>query len=105
MTVTAVEDARQAIVDSAITMFARKGYAGASVQHILKATGLSKPTLYYYFKSKAGLFQAILDSAYDKSFRLIKEAVDGKTTCEDRLTAVATAVFDFAEHNRNLMRL
>lgn len=105
MTVTAVEGARQAILDSAIAVFARKGYAGASVQHILQAAELSKPTLYYYFKSKAGLFQAILDSAYDESFRLMKEAVDAKTTCEDRLTAVATAVFDFAEHNRNLMRL
>jgi AcrR family transcriptional regulator len=105
MTVTAVEDARQAILDSAVAIFARKGYAGASVQDILQATGLSKPTLYYYFKSKAGLFQAILDSAYDESFRLMKEAADAKSTCEHRLAAVATAVFDFAEQNRNLMRL
>ncbi len=105
MTVTAVKDARQAILDSAIAIFARKGYAGASIQDILQATKLSKPTLYYYFKSKAGLFQAILDSAYDESFRLMKEAVDAESTCADRLTAVATAVFDFAERNRNLMRL
>lgn len=105
MTVTPVEDARQAILDSAVAIFARKGYAGASVQDILQATGLSKPTLYYYFRSKAGLFQAILDFAYDESFRLMKVAVDATTGCEDRLVAMAAALFDFAVHNQNLMRL
>jgi AcrR family transcriptional regulator len=99
------EDARQTILDSAIATFARKGYAGTSVQDILQATRLSKPTLYYYFDSKAGLFQAILDFAYDESFRLMKEAVEAERGCEDRLVAVAAAVFDFAEHNQNLMRL
>ena len=105
MTTAAVEDARQAILDSAIAIFARKGYAGASIQHILRATGFSKPTLYYYFKSKSGLFQAILDSAYDESFRLMKEAVDAATDCKNQLVAMAAALFDFAVHNQNLMRL
>jgi AcrR family transcriptional regulator len=43
------EAARQIILDSAIEAFARKGYAGTSILDILKLTGLSKPTLYYYF--------------------------------------------------------
>ena len=105
MSKTAIEDARQAILNSAIMIFARKGYAGASVQDILKATGLSKPTLYYYFKSKAGLFRAILDFAYDESFRRMKVAVDAKADCEERLSALAAALFDFAERNQHLMRL
>ena len=98
-------DARQAVLESAIVEFARKGYSGTSVQDILRATGLSKPTLYYYFQSKAGLFRAILGFAYDESFRLVKEAAEREQTCERRLVELATAFFAFAERHQSLMRL
>ena len=93
------------MLESAIAAFARKGYAGTSVQDILRATGLSKPTLYYYFKNKAGLFRSILDFAYDESFRLMNEAVTAPTCCEGRLVAVAAAFFEFAQKNQDLTRL
>ena len=98
-------DTRQIILASAIATFARKGYAGTSVQDILRATKLSKPTLYYYFDSKAGLFRAILDFAYDESFRRMQAAAADQASCEAKLVAVATAMFQFAERNRDLMRL
>ena len=97
--------ARQAVLESAIAEFARKGYAGASVLDILRATGLSKPTLYYYFESKAGLFRAILDFAYDEAFRLMQEGVRGKKSCEEQLVEIASALFTFAEHHQSLLRL
>ncbi len=98
-------DARQKILRSAVITFARKGYAGTSVQDILRAVKLSKPTLYYYFENKAGLFRAILDYAFVESARLSKEAADGKKSAEDKLVAIATAFFGFAEANKDLMRL
>src|SRR5439155_4423766 len=97
--------AREAVLASAVKAFARRGYAGTSVQDILKATGLSKPTLYYYFQSKAGLFRAILDFAYDESFRLVQAGVKGKETCRQRLIEVAAALFEFATRHQNLTRL
>lgn len=97
--------ARDAVLESAIAAFARKGYAATSVQDVLRASGLSKPTLYYYFESKAGLFRAILDFAYDECFRLMQESVTNVSGCDQRLAAVATAIFQFAERNQNLTRL
>jgi len=97
--------ARQIVLASAIEAFAERGYSGTSVQHILEATGLSKPTLYYYFKSKAELFRAILDHAYDVSFDLLKIAVEHETTAEEKLIAAAMAWFTFANRHKNLMRL
>lgn len=97
--------ARQAVLESALAAFARTGYAGTSVQAILRATGLSKPTLYYYFESKAGLFRAILDFAYDECFRLMRDAVATADSCEGRLIAVAAAIFRFAESHKDLTRL
>jgi TetR/AcrR family transcriptional regulator len=48
---------------AAAEVFARKGYAGASVREIVERTGVTKPVLYYHFGSKEGIYQAILESA------------------------------------------
>jgi len=98
-------DARETVLASAVKAFARRGYAGTSVQDILDAAGLSKPTVYYYFESKAGLFRAILAFAYDESFRLMQAGLKGKTSCAQRLVEVASALFEFANQHQNLTRL
>jgi AcrR family transcriptional regulator len=98
-------DARTSLLRSAIGAFARKGYAGTSINDILAATNLSRPMLYYYFNSKAGVFQAILDYAYDESFRLMTEAKDPALDAPEQLTALATACFAFAETNKDITRL
>jgi len=97
--------ARDAVLASAVKAFARRGYAGTSMQDILRATGLSKPTAYYHFKSKAGLFRAILAYAYDESFRLMQSGLKDKATCQQRLVEVAAALFEFASRHRDLTRL
>ena len=43
-------------------LFYSKGYDAAGVQEIVERAGVTKPTLYYYFGSKLGLLQAILDN-------------------------------------------
>ena len=52
---------RQRIQRAALRLFADCGYAGASVQAMVDAAKVTKPTLYYYFKSKAGLYQSLID--------------------------------------------
>jgi TetR/AcrR family transcriptional regulator len=58
-----ISNARERLLETAIGMFAEKGYAGTSVREIVEQAGVSKPVLYYYFNSKEGLFLAILDLA------------------------------------------
>ena len=53
-------NARQRLLEMATKLFAEKGYAGTSVREIVDRAGVSKPVLYYYFKSKEGLFYALL---------------------------------------------
>ena len=47
--------AKERIRQAATDLFARKGFDATSVREIVEAAGVSKPTLYYYFKSKEGL--------------------------------------------------
>jgi len=97
--------ARDQILRSAISIFSRKGFAATGVQEILDPVRLSKPTLYYYFESKAGLFKAILDHAFQEYFELIESAVARQESCEEKLIAAASALFDFTIRNEDLTRL
>ena len=45
----------------AAKLFAERGYDATSVREIVETAGVSKPTLYYYFRSKEGLAQALLN--------------------------------------------
>ena len=48
------------LLDAATAEFAREGYADASLNHILKAAGLSKGSLYYYFTDRDDLYAYVV---------------------------------------------
>ncbi len=51
------------IVRAAIAVFSRKGYRLTQMEEIAEEAEVSKATLYYYFKSKAHLFQYVLQNS------------------------------------------
>lgn len=53
------------ILDAALRIFSEKGFAGASMDDIAAAAGISKPTLYQYFPSKDELFTAMMSQERD----------------------------------------
>ena len=47
---------RQAIVDAAVALFRKQGYAATGLNEIVEASGAPKGSLYYYFpKGKASI--------------------------------------------------
>ena len=52
---------REKLHSAAARVFARKGYATATVREIVEMAGVTKPALYYYFGSKEGVYKAILE--------------------------------------------
>lgn len=52
------EEVQRAILDSARTMFARKGYGVTSMREIAEDAGVYEPMIYRRFESKVGLFEA-----------------------------------------------
>lgn len=59
---------RQEILGAALKIFAHKGYAGATMEDVAKAVGLSKAALYGYFSGKEQLFAAVIQNAPEFSF-------------------------------------
>ena len=53
------EIARNKIVMAAVKVFSKKGYHGSTMDEIAKEVGVSKATLYTYFKSKEDILKVI----------------------------------------------
>jgi len=104
-TLEAPSETRQQLLLAALKSFADRGYAATSVQEIVDAAQVSKPALYYYFKDKADLFQALVDHAHDERFRLMQQAAERGQTIGEKLEEVVAAIFEFSLQNRELMRL
>jgi TetR/AcrR family transcriptional repressor of mexJK operon len=58
-------DKRQAILDAAFIVFARRGYAQACVQEIAEEAGVAKPTVYNHLNDKETLFRHALTAVTD----------------------------------------
>lgn len=52
---------RNEILDTAESLFSEKGYEKTSTTDITKKMGVAQGTLYYYFKSKEALANALID--------------------------------------------
>lgn len=98
-------ETREEILRAALKRFAHAGYAATSVQHIVADASVSKPTLYYYFPDKAGLFQALVSEAHDARYRLMREAAARAESLRDKLVGILSALFDYFRENRELMRI
>jgi AcrR family transcriptional regulator len=79
-------NSRERLLETATELFAEKGYAATSVREIVERAGVSKPVLYYYFKSKEGLFYAILDWAAEVQRKILNEIFDAPGTVQERFT-------------------
>lgn len=66
------ERKRQEIIDLAAELFARKGYAAASITELGQVTGLGRGALYYYIGSKENLLVEIQARVLDPLLREAK---------------------------------
>lgn len=59
---------RRQILDGARRVFASVGFDGASMNDVTRESGVSKSTLYVYFRSKEELFHALIDEERERYF-------------------------------------
>jgi len=55
--------------------FSRFGYDAASLEEIAKSCGISKPAIYYHFKDKASLYEAVLLREFTQLRQIIDEGI------------------------------
>ena len=95
----ASENSREQILDAAVSLFAEKGYEGVGVQEICQTAGITKPTLYYFFKNKQGLLSSITETYGTQLFDRLKTALTYRHEFIKGLTeALDTSLSFAAEH-------
>jgi AcrR family transcriptional regulator len=67
------EDQRDAIVARAAELFARQGYHATSMNQLAEATGLSKATLYHYYRDKDALLVHIAEGHVSRLQSLVAD--------------------------------
>jgi AcrR family transcriptional regulator len=96
------EERRNQIIESAIKVFAREGFANTRMEDVATESGLSKGLLYWYFKSKDDIIIAIADLLFSAEFRKMQNlSIEGQTSrdCLEK-------VFDiFIKDLRNILKL
>jgi len=93
------EQSRAAILQAAVREFAREAVAGARTVVIARSAEVNKALLYYYFKDKESLYQAVLDEVFSGLRSTIHAALAQKLPPRNRLTAYVRAHFDYIASN------
>jgi AcrR family transcriptional regulator len=87
---------RERILAAALEVFARRGYAGATIKRIATAAGLRSPALlYWYFPDKAALFRAVAMEHAQLPHRLAALDLSIDLPVEIFLERFARAFLDF----------
>lgn len=67
---------KKTIYNAAIFLFNTKGFAGTSVREIAKQANVNSALISYYFKSKQGLLESLMESFYDGYIDKMEQAIE-----------------------------
>lgn len=88
---------RAAIVEAAAVAFGRAG-AGARLDDVAEAAGVSRATVYRYFSSRDDLLEALVDAAYGEVVQRVRDASIEDVPFTEALARVVRAAAMTADH-------
>lgn len=97
---------RDQIIQAALACFTRKGYNNTTMDDIVAESGLSKGTLYWYFKGKDDLFKSAILSFFERSFG--QEAIADLEQCPtaaEKLRFLAQVIVGLGEWAKGIFNL
>src|SRR6202158_5082275 len=99
------EESRAAILKAAVAEFAEHGIAGARTDAIARAAHVNKALLYYYFKDKDALYEAVLDHVFSGLRARVTPVLDSDLPPRQKMLAYLGAYFDYIAANPRFPRV
>jgi AcrR family transcriptional regulator len=87
-TLSTAEERRETLVESAVRVFAERGFHGTPTAEIAKAAGISQAYLFRLFPTKGELYVAAVDRCFARTLGAFKAAAEG---AEEPLEAMGKA--------------
>lgn len=99
------EKSRAAILRAAVAEFAEHGIAGARTDAIARTARVNKALLYYYFKDKDALYEAVLDHVFSGLRDRVMPVLESEMEPREKLLEYAARYFDYIAANPRFPRV
>ena len=93
------ESRREQIMNAALELFAREGYANCSIARLARHAGISKGLMYNYFESKEALLASIIEDGMSEFLDYFDPDHDGVLSSEE-LSGFISKVFSSIRDNQ-----
>ncbi len=88
---------REIVLDSALYLFAKKGYFNTSIPDIVRHSGVSTGSIYHHFADKEDIARGLYDRHVAQMEDLIRQIEQRHGTTEARCREIIRALFDMTE--------
>src|SRR3984957_5857456 len=93
------------ILIHATNVFCEKGYEGASMRDLSRASGMSLAGLYYYFESKERLLFLIQKHTFTTIVQRLKQRLENVDDVEERVRIFILNHLEYFLHNQEAMKV
>lgn len=94
-------DTRTRIVDTAVILFARKGFAATGLRELAREAEVNLAMINYFFGSKKGLLKEILDTFFSGYWSLIQSHLKGPENPEEKIRRFIRHATEYFNANRD----
>lgn len=94
--------AKRRIFNTAVSLFARKGFAAVGIREIAKMARVNISMINYYYDGKAGILKEIINECYDKYYSAILDTGSEKESLEERVKHLTYNMVEFFRENTEL---
>lgn len=88
------DDQREQILAHAATLFAHRGYPATSMNEVAQACGLSKATLYHYYKDKYAILVSIAEGHVQRLHALVAEVSAERLDAESHFRELVARIVE-----------
>ena len=98
------ESRKNQILDAALEVVVEKGYADCRMDDIVETSGLSKGTIYWYYKSKKEVFLSLINHWVNKFGVTLNHIVEEDLSASDQLHELFAFFLDIYENKPDVLK-
>ena len=96
-------ESKERILQTAVTLFAKKGYAGTGLRELAEKAGVNLAMVNYFFGGKKKLLLVILEAFFSGYLEILEEELRREVSFEEKIRNFVHRAVQFISQNRDYM--